>query len=66
MAKEKIFAAQDSNGNKIAATVIIRRGADMTKRGRKQIAGWLRRQAAFLENHGDRMASRYIGTWRYS
>jgi hypothetical protein len=54
------------NGEKVAAKVTIHRGADMTKRGKRQIANWLRRQADFLESHGDQMANRFTASWRYS
>lgn len=63
---KQIKTKDDSNGEKVAAKVIIHRGSDMTKRGRKQIANWLRRQAAFLESHGDQMANRFTASWRYS
>jgi hypothetical protein len=67
MAKRtKIKAKDDSNGEKVAAKVIIHRGSEMTRRGKKQIANWLRRQAAFLEDHADQMADRFTASWRYT
>lgn len=65
MPKQKISERRHSNGEKVAAKVIIHRGSDMTLRGRKQIAGWLRRQADFLEKKADQMADRFTATWRY-
>jgi hypothetical protein len=64
--KAKIKAKDDSNGEKVAAKVVIHRGGEMTKRGRRQIANWLRRQARFLESHGDELAPRFTASWRYS
>ncbi len=64
--KTSIKTKDDSNGEKVAAKVTIHRGSEMTKRGRRQIANWLRRQAAFLESHGDEMANRFTASWRYN
>ena len=55
-----------SNGDKVAASITIHDGAKMTRRGRKTIAAWMRRQAAFLERHNDQMAPRFTSRWRYS
>ena len=66
MKTKQIKTKDDSNGEKVAAKVVIHRGGEMTKRGRKQIANWLRRQAAFLESHGDQMANRFTASWRYT
>lgn len=49
----------------IAAQIVIHRGADMTARGRRQIAGWIRREATFFERHADQMATRFVSSWRY-
>lgn len=64
--KTKIKSRDDSRGDKVAASLSILRGAEMTTKGRKQIAGWLRRQADFLEKKGDQMATRFTARWRYS
>lgn len=66
MPTKKISERRDSNGEKVAAKVVIYRGAEMTAKGRRQIAGWLRRQADFLEKKADRMANQFTATWRYS
>lgn len=50
---------------KIAATVRIIHAAKMTKKGRKQIANWLRSRAVLLEKHGDLMAPRYTAHYNY-
>lgn len=44
---------------KTAAIITIKDGARMSRRGRKQIAAWLRRQASFLESDGPRFAPRF-------
>jgi FixJ family two-component response regulator len=50
---------------KSAATVTIHRANDMTKKGRKAVAAWLRRQAEFLEQHGDQLAQRFTARYLY-
>jgi len=65
MKKKLISSRDDSRGKKVAATVTIIRGGEMTVRGRKQIAGWLRRQANFLERNGERMTEGFTARWTY-
>ncbi len=48
-----------------AAIVTIRRPSEMTARGRKDIAAWLRRQARFLETHAHQMADRFTARYMY-
>ena len=48
-----------------AAILTVKRAHEMTKRGRKQIAAWLRRQADFLEKDGDKFASRFTARYLY-
>lgn len=44
----------------IAVAVLTLKGAgEMTKRERKQVAQWLRKQADALESSGDNYASRF-------
>lgn len=50
---------------KSAVVVTVKDAPAMTKRGRKQIALWLRRQAAFLEKHGDEFANRFTARYLY-
>ncbi len=49
---------------KSAAVLTIKDAPAMTKRGRKQIADWLRKQADWLEKDGavyaDRFRARYL------
>ena len=52
-----------SKPDKSAAIVTIKDGPEMTLGGRRRIAAWLRRQAAFFERHGNKYASRF--TARY-
>lgn len=47
----------------VVATVLIKRPADMTKKGRRQIATWLRSRGTLLMKHADLMAPRF--TARY-
>ncbi len=51
--------------DKSAAILTIFKAPEMTKRGRKQIAEWLRRQARFLEQNGDELASRFRARYLY-
>ena len=46
MKTKQVKTKDDSSGEKVAAKIVIYRGSEMTKRGKKQIANWLRRQAA--------------------
>ncbi len=50
---------------KEAATLTIRRAQKMTKRGRRSIAGWLRRQATALIAEGEKYAPTFTAryTW---
>ena len=51
--------------DKSAAIVTIHKPDKMTKKGRKQIANWLRSRAVLLEKHGDLMASRFTARYIY-
>jgi hypothetical protein len=37
----------------------------MTLKGRKSIAAWLRRQAAFLEKHNKELSARFVARYLY-
>ena len=50
---------------KSAAVVTVFDAAHMTKRGRKQIATWLRRQADMLEAEGGNYAGRFTVRYLY-
>lgn len=50
---------------KSAATITIRRAADMSPKGRKAIANWMRRQARFLEKKADKLAARFTARYMY-
>lgn len=50
---------------KSAAIVTIKDAQDMTPEGRKDIARWLRRQAAFLEKHAEELSNRYTARYLY-
>lgn len=52
---------------KTAAIVTIKEPGRMSRRGRKQIAAWLRRQAASLEKEGANYGpSRFTARYRYA
>jgi len=48
-----------------AAIITVRRANEMTKRGRKYIADWLRHHADMLEEHGKEYSSRFTGRYIY-
>ena len=50
---------------KSAAIVTVKDAQKMTKRGRKAIATWLRRQASFLEKHGTEFSGRFTARYLY-
>lgn len=50
---------------KAAAILTIRDAARMTKRGRRQVAAWLRQHAEFLQEHGSEYAGRFTGRYLY-
>ena len=49
-----------------AAVLTIRAPERMTKRGRKAIAGWLKRQARHFIARGDRYAKNYKAKYIYT
>ena len=51
---------------KSAAIVTVHRAPDMTPRGRKAIAAWLRRQARCLESHGRQFSGRFTARYLYA
>ncbi len=50
---------------KSAAILTIHRAPAMSKRGRKAIAAWLRRQAGFLERNADELSNRFTARYLY-
>ena len=48
-----------------AAIVTIKDAPKMSKRGRRDVARWLRRQADFLEQHTDQFATRFTARYLY-
>jgi hypothetical protein len=50
---------------KVAASVFIYDAPSMTKAGRKEIAGWLRKHAAWLLKEGDNYAKTFRGRYLY-
>ena len=50
---------------KSAAKLTIFYAADMTKKGRRDVVKWLRRQAKFLEKHNKEFSWRYTARYLY-
>lgn len=48
-----------------AATLTIRDADLMTKKGRRAVAAWLRKQAGFFARHGKLYAGRFTARYRY-
>lgn len=59
------MATKRKRKDRSAAIVTIRDADKMTTRGRRDIAAWLRRTAAFLVKHGDQYSSRFAGRYMY-
>lgn len=51
---------------KSAAVLTVVKPDEMTPEGRKEIAAWLRRQAAALIKDGDRYAKRFTARYLYT
>ena len=51
---------------KSASILTIFDAPNMTVKGRKAIAAWLRRQAGFLEKHGSELGPRFRARYLYS
>lgn len=51
--------------DKSAAIVTIKDGHKMNARGRRSIASWLRKQAAWFEKHGDKLAPTFRARYIY-
>jgi hypothetical protein len=54
------------NNEKSAAIVTIRRAADMTTKGRRQVVAWLRKQADFLEQYSKELSPRFCARYLYN
>jgi hypothetical protein len=50
---------------KAAAIVTIRRAQDMTAKGRRDIASWLRMHANHILKHGGNYSPRFTGRFTY-
>lgn len=48
-----------------AAIITIKDAPNMTKRGAKNIANWMRRQASFLERHAANLSHRFTARYLY-
>jgi hypothetical protein len=49
-----------------AAIVTIKSADEMTPKGRKEIAAWLRMHANYLTKYGDKYSGRFIGRYLYA
>lgn len=49
-----------------AAILTIRRAGDMTPRGRRAIAAWLRDHARWIVQHGKEYSPRFTGRYLYA
>jgi hypothetical protein len=50
---------------KTAATIVVRRFADMTPEGRKAIVKWMRKQASWIDKYGDKLAVQFTARYYY-
>jgi hypothetical protein len=50
---------------KSAAIITIKDAPEMTKRGRRQVASWMRKQADFLEFEGKALSNRFTARYLY-
>lgn len=50
---------------KSAAVITIKDAPAMTKKGRKEVADWMRDQAKFLEEDGARFSNRFRARYLY-
>lgn len=58
-------ATPDATKHETAATLTIHKAGDMTKRGRRRIAQWLRAQADLIEEQGSEYAPRFRARYMY-
>lgn len=58
--------AKAKRKDKSAAIVTIYRADEMTARGRRQIAAWLRRHAEMLTSEGKNYSKRFTGRYLYT
>lgn len=49
-----------------AATVVIRDAENMTPKGRRQVAAWLKRQAGFLLKYHKALSPRFTARYMYA
>jgi hypothetical protein len=53
------------SAEKSAAIITIKDAPEMTRRGRREIAKWMRRQADFLESDGTAFSKRFTARYLY-
>jgi len=54
-----------TKATKSAAILTIKDANRMTKKGRLEVAAWLKRQAAFLASHGQEYSPRFTARYLY-
>lgn len=52
--------------HKSAAVLTVFDAPKFTKKGRKNVAAWLRRQAAFIESHNAELSKRFRARYLYA
>lgn len=65
MMPESVQWTDEEMKEKRAAILTVFDAPVMTKRGRKRIAAWLRKQAEFLEHEGHVYAKRFTARYLY-
>lgn len=50
---------------KSAAIITVKDAPGMTRKGRQQIAAWMRKQADFVESEGHSLAKRFTARYIY-
>jgi hypothetical protein len=57
--------AKKKPAEKSAAIITVKDAPEMTKRGRRQVASWMRKQADFLEFEGKAFSKRFTARYLY-
>jgi hypothetical protein len=62
--RESTMPARKS-AEKSAAVITIKEVPEMSKRGRREVAAWMRKQADFLESDGKSFSKRFTARYLY-
>lgn len=63
---DKVIKADRKLLPKAAAILTVHRAPDMTKKGRRDIANWLRNCADSLEVYGELYDKKFVARWCYT